>query len=300
VRLAQNATVIHDHTQHYQARSPILSTLFYMALRSIRGRKVLTVHDGTFTDHILNAKSLQRAFIRAFIRQFDVVLVISEELAATIRSLGISRDRIRLVKTFLFDPPEAADLANDVDQFLRVHSPVWLVSGAYHQTYHYDVVARAFCELRSTNTSAGLIFVSGGFTSDNFIRSQIAEILEAHRGHVLDLHDIGPEMLRVLYNRADVFIRSAYPDGDGVSLREAILGTCTVIAAENHERPVGVACYSPGDAADLLRQIDAASRRHDDVERESMRAQTRSMANENLHNIVHAYGLTIGKRDLNP
>jgi glycogen(starch) synthase len=291
VKLAQNATVVHDHTQHYQARSPILNALFYTALRSVRSKKVLTVHDGTFTDHLRNANGVQRRFIRAFIQQFDAILVISEELATTVGSLGVPPDRIHFVKTFLFDPPAAIDLTKDVERFLHAHSPVWLVSGAYHETYHYDVVAEAFCEHRKTNVSAGLIFVSGGFATDNALRSRVESALEPHRSHALDLMDISPETLRMLYDRANVFIRSAYPDGDGVSLREAVLGTCAVVAAENHERPFGVICYSPNDSMDLLKQIEAALRRSDSNDREAMRSQTRSMAEENYRNIVRAYGL---------
>jgi glycogen(starch) synthase len=292
-RLARNATVVHDHTQHYQARSPILSLMFYAALRSVRGRKVLTVHDGTFTDHVRNANRLQWWFIRRFVQRFDVVLVISEELSSTVASLGIPTDRIRLARTFLFDPPTTVDLPHDVEQFLQSHSPVWLVSGAYHETYHYDVVAEAFREYLLSNASAGLILVSGGFTSDDYFRARVAKTLESSRSHVLDLVDVHPELLRVLYNRANVFIRSAYPDGDGVSLREAILGTCAVVAAENHERPRGVACYSPNNPIDLRKQVEDAMQRNDKHAREEMRLQTRSMAEENFFDIVNAYTLNV-------
>jgi hypothetical protein len=180
-----------------------------------------------------------------------------------------------------------------VEQFLQTHSPVWLVSGAYHETYHYDVVAEAFCGYRSSNASAGLILVSGGFASDDRLHSRVEKILESHRSHVLDLADVRPELFRVLYNRADVFIRSAYPDGDGVSLREAILGTCAVVAAENRERPRGVVCYSPNDPTDLWKQVDNVMQRNDRNAREEMRLRTRSMEEENFANIIKTYAFDV-------
>ncbi len=289
LRLAPQASVIHDHTPHYQILSPLFSAMSYMALRLSRRPRVLTVHDGTFTQRVARAGAIVRRLMEWYLALYDEILVISENLLTTVRSLRVPKERIHLVRTFLVESDRAEPLPPQAETFVREHTPVWLVAGAYHPTYHFDAVAEAFRMYQKDHPQAGLILVSGGFISDAEFRARVNHAVAGVEAHILNMTDVKPGVLHELYDHADIFIRSAYPDGDGVSLREAILGRCAVVATETGERPAGVPCYRFDDPADLVRVVETMNRGAEDHARDTMREVTRRLADANARLVLETY-----------
>ncbi|MEX1138019.1 MAG: glycosyltransferase family 4 protein [Bacteroidota bacterium] len=259
-RHLEHAFCVHDHSEHYQWKSFPASFFFFWTIRRSGRPWLLTIHDGTFPQRMQKANPISRFLIRSQLRRYSEVVVINKELGETVRSLGVEPSRVSLIKSFIpfhYEPPPLDD---ELRMFLDSHRPIIAVSGAFHATYHFDVVAEAFLKVRTMHASAGLIFISGSFTRSVNLEAQVRHLSDPVKESVFFAHDLPPAALLTVIRRSNMFIRSAFPDGDGMSMREAMVLGIPVVASETGHRPEGVRTYSPKNpdhlAAAILKTLE--------------------------------------------
>lgn len=257
LQYTSEASCIHDHTEFYQWKSMIVSLFFFSIMNRSSVPHILTIHDGTFCDRVRSVHPLVRFLIRSRLRRYAAIIVINNELRETTRILGIDQGRVFLIKSFLPFSREAVSSSHSFHAFFSSHKPILMSIGAFHEVYHFDVVAEAFLQVRARYPSGGLVLVAGSFTQSDKIRRALQKLMAGGQNPVLVVHDLPPETTLALIRDSDVFIRSAFPDGDGMSMREALLLGTPVIATETGDRPDDVPTYPADNSASLAHQVIA-------------------------------------------
>ncbi len=255
--MSRNYDIIHDHTQYYQFHSIISSILFLLIMIMTRSRWVLTIHDGTYPDRLNNASIIKKVLTRFFFKNVTAIICINDQLKSLVHEYGANPSKIYLIKSFLPIERHLVELPPEVHAFITEHNPVIVSAGAFDKIYNFDLIVQATERIAKHYNNIGLILVDGNFASDSCLQDNVQRFIDEFGlcQNVLILKDVPNPVALTIYDKADLFIRGAFPDGDGISVRECLYLGTPVLATDTGLRPAEVVTYQHDNIDDLVEKI---------------------------------------------
>lgn len=252
--------ILHDHQRLYRYTNPIVSYRYLKALLELKraGTKlVATIHD-PFFGKMLGERRANPVRTGNFLQVYDRIVAIDDNVKEWIMACGVAPEKIVVIPAVL--PIAAEELAtvaltDPQEAFRAAHHPLVFCSGGLWEVYHYPVLLSAFRDVLKVHPEAGLILCSHSSKIDvstmHLLDAPPADIVP----HILDLRDIPPENALKLTSLADIVARTAYPDGQPLSLYHAMALGKPVVASETGTRPAGIAQYPFDDPVKLAESV---------------------------------------------
>ncbi len=214
---------------------------------------VLTIHSGIAPQYLRECSQTHRNIAHLACRQFDRVICVNEEIALTVRTFGISPERLAVIPAFL--PPRASqlDLADDLQAWLNAHRPLISAALFFRPEYGFDVLVSSLQKLVQRHPGFGCLVMGSGE------ERMAAEMLTKQMGladFVRFAGDVDHDMCLNLMSRSNLFVRPTFEDGDSISVREALSLGVPVVASNVGTRPAEAHLFETGNVDDLVRQIE--------------------------------------------
>ena len=174
-----------------------------------------------------------------------------------IASYGISPNKIQAIETFSsqyldFQP---AELGSEIENFLRMHSPVFFSYVSFRPEYRLEVLRTGMSMFRTTFPQAGFVWL--GFPNKEMppAREYVAAWRPEEQQSLLLLGNLQHNQFLTLLNRCAAYVRTPACDGVSASVLESLALGIPVIASENGSRPPGVITYHETDAQALCNRM---------------------------------------------
>ena len=251
------APLLHSHVNSYEDK-------ILLGLVASRSRRVvLTVHGASLEDQYRKGSRFRRRLLKRALLRTDGVIAVSEPIQSfLLDEVRVPGERVRMIPAFL--PPDRKSAEEspgpDVEAFLAGRSPV-LCANAFHlglydgaPLYGADLLLEVLDASRSSHPDLGVVlYVS---TMPSGTAEQLALLHErAERLGVSTrfLVVTGSRPFNPLLVRSAALLRPTTPDGDAVSIREALWFGVPVVASDVVARPKGTVLFRSRDADDLWR-----------------------------------------------
>jgi hypothetical protein len=170
---------------------------------------------------------------------------------------GIRAGKVSVIETFSpqylsFQP---AVLTEEIDTFLRSHSPVFFCYVSFRPEYRLSTLREAMSRFRRYQSSGGFIWL--GFPDKEMpgAREFVQDWPAAERQSLLLLGNLTHDEFLTLLGRCFGCIRTPACDGVAASVLESLVMGIPVVASENGRRPPGTLTYAETDAADLYAKL---------------------------------------------
>ncbi|MCC7173871.1 MAG: glycosyltransferase [Bryobacterales bacterium] len=217
-------------------------------------RTVLTLHSGGYPASTAGRRAGRWTLRGLAFRRFDRIIAVNQALKNMFtEKFGVDAARVRLIAPHsLPEHPPEVQLPPPVETFFRTHGKVLVSTGWLEPEYDFPLQIRALGAIRQRVSGAGLMILGAGRLEES-LRGQINATPYAE--HVLLAGDVPHEAAMAALARCGLFLRTAWYDGDSVSVREALHFGTPVIATDNGMRPAGVRLIP---VADLDALVEAA------------------------------------------
>jgi len=254
VRHARNEWLLNVHTNGHNPKSWGIALVCGLTAQCGPGAS-LTLHSGIAPAYIREAPRWMRQVIRFACTLYRQVICVNAEIARAVADLGIAEGKIEITPAFL--PIVAPEIAppEDVETWIRQHTPVISSTMCFRPEYGFDLLLQAVTRLKAMHPGIGCLVMGTGED-----REQAAALI-ASRGlqDVMMLTgDLDHEMCLALMARSAVFLRPTYRDGDSISVREAVALGVPVVASNVGTRPEGVLLFEAGDLDGLVERTHEA------------------------------------------
>jgi glycosyltransferase involved in cell wall biosynthesis len=219
-------------------------------------RLVLTFHSGGFPSSEEGRRAHRGTVLAFFLRRFDRLIAVNQEIAAFFERLGVGPHRIRVISPHaipLRDLESRESLPHSVGEFIRRHRPLLLTVSGLEEEYDVPLQIRALREILKSRPSAGLLIIGGGSLEEQ-LRQQVET--EPHRESILLCGELPHAVTLKAIAQSDIMLRTTKYDGDAISVREGLHFGLPVIATDNGMRPPGVHLIPVGDASALRTSIE--------------------------------------------
>lgn len=259
VRLPQRSMIFHLHVTAKAWQSWVWILVAGLAARLKRAPMILTVHSGLMPPYVRQFGKCRAATARWSLRSFTRIVCVNQEIARTMKDLGVDEARLRVIPAFL-GVPEPKELATPDKRALRRLQPLLVVvaGGDPDPELGPAIVVHVLRELRETFPRLGAVLIGWG------IGPKIAPLIR-HLGltdYAICLGEVSHDRCLALLKHGDVVVRSTFADGDAITVREALAFGVPVVASDVTLRPEGTIVFRTGDAADLQRKLlEVLSRR---------------------------------------
>ena len=258
VVLTNNYDIIHIHYFSFQ-RAFVL-----IPLRFIKRFKIY------FTDHnqkLFSKGHVKRLLTRKFFNYVDYLIVVNDHILDYYINNKVKLPKRVLVQNAFIVPPlnEETNILNtytrETKVFLETHHPL-LAANAFRILFHdrtdlygLDLCVQLTYKLKYLYPAIGFVFAIAdhetNITYINDIRKMIYQLDLTSNFHFIT----GQKELWPLFKKVDLFIRPTFTDGDAISIREALLFRCPVIASDIVKRPESTTTFRNRDAEDLYYQV---------------------------------------------
>jgi glycosyltransferase involved in cell wall biosynthesis len=181
----------------------------------------------------------------------------SNAVKDVIASYGVNPNKIQAIQTFSsqyldFQP---AELGSEIENFLRMHSPVFFSYVSFRPEYRLEVLRAGMSMFRTTFSQAGFVWL--GFPNKEMpsAREYVAAWRPEEQQSLLLLGNLEHNQFLTLLNRCAAYVRTPACDGVSASVLESLALGIPVIASENGSRPSGVITYPETDAQALCNRM---------------------------------------------
>ena len=254
-KYALRGYVFHVHTNGDSLKGFVLNLIAYgISLLTFR-RPVLTIHAGTDQTYFPREKSRLMVPLFKFLFTFaKAVICDNREVARKIVEYGVSPEKVFPISPFtrqyLESPAET--LNDDLDAFLKVHTPVILTYLECRPEYDLDSLFKAVGQVALRESGMGLIVI-GAKGDEARIHGLATAAGLADR--CLHLGSLDRTAFLSLLRRVSVYLRSARTEGTSASIREALHFGVPVVANCAASHPKGVTTYPWGNAAAMFETL---------------------------------------------
>ncbi|WP_018248082.1 glycosyltransferase family 4 protein [Orenia marismortui] len=218
---------------------------------------IITIHGGDFCLNYKNSNNLKKYLIYKLIKKFDKVITVNVEQRKFLKQkLDINSKVIPV-----FDTPQYneeivdLDLKEDILEFNNKFDKVIIFTGMMLKYYGLEVLLNTIKHLIVKEYNLGLIIVLYGRQQDNKFNQKIDKLLNELRGNTKLLNKLEQNNFYYLLNKADIFIRPTFWDGDSSALREAAYFGNQVIASDCTWRPNKVITFKNKSYKDLSEKL---------------------------------------------
>jgi glycosyltransferase involved in cell wall biosynthesis len=274
-----NFDVLHLHLGG--AITPRVLGLALACSRLGRGRCVLTMHSGAYSQSAPAIGSGQATLAGLVFRRFSRLIAVSDELANVFRRFGVSDDRIHVIAPHAVSAPDpAVEIPSELRSFFDGHSPTFLAVGGLEPDYDPMLQLAAMKDVLRTQPRAGLMIVGEGT-----MREEVSNAIDAAglTGNVQLAGNVDHAVTLHLIEKADVLLRTTMFDGNAISIQEALFLGTPVIATNTGSRPEGVEVIPIGDR-------DALAKRLIEIGGRGRAAPNKGLAgDENIEAVIRLY-----------
>lgn len=219
--------------------------------------RILTIHGGNFVGDFQAGPLWSQALMRRVTREFDGVIAVNDDIAETVREIGLPDSRLAVIPAFL--PPQKPPAEQSVAEWRSAAgsgSAVLVTSGYGCREYGFGVIIEALASDRSLAERCVLVICTYGDRDERYM----ADVERASHAlpFVRHLRDLSPEEFAAVLAGGDMYIRATTLDGDAVAVREAGAFSKQIIASDAVRRPAGCLLFKTGQASDLANAIRQA------------------------------------------
>jgi glycosyltransferase involved in cell wall biosynthesis len=254
LRHAFRGWTLHAHTNGHNTKSWAVALVCGIAAQFGPGG-LLTLHSGMMPAFVSEGGWPRRALARLTCALYRKIICVNDEIAGSLRSLGVAESRIEIAPAYLPVEPSRPAIPADIEWWLSHHSPVITSTMFFRPEYGFDLLVQAASVLREKHPRIGfLVFGSGEERA-----AAEALVHTSGLGETVFLPgDVHHDLCLALMARSSVFIRPTYHDGDSISVREALSFGIPVVASNVGTRPPGVRLFEVGDVEGLTSQMEVA------------------------------------------
>jgi glycogen(starch) synthase len=242
--------LLHLHTNGHTRNSCLMVLAAAVVLRLRGATGLLTLHSGLAPDYLARLGPVSRRLVRFGIASFTHIICVNPKIHEAVENLGIEAKRLSVIPAYL-GLPAAATLTEADRRMLSAFTPLVATMGGRDPEYGLPIVVDALADLSTRFPRLGCIVIGSG--GDAALRRLSAERGIADR--VMCLGEVAHERCLAFLERADVYVRPSYADGDARSVREALALGVPVVATDTDFRPNGVLLARRGDARDLAEKV---------------------------------------------
>ena len=258
---AARGYLIHLHTSGANPKSWMLASACAAAGRLSGKPSFLTLHSGLGPDW-LDASAGRRTVAQLVLKQFGLVIAVSDPIADTARRLGVLEDRLLIAPAFSAAGLDVGDLPAAAAGLRGEASPLLCAMLAHGDVYGAGFLLPAFAKVLAERHSARLV-VFGPSTRPHELAGLIDRLAPSAGKQICGLGELGRPQALAVMKAADLFVRPTLADGDSVSVREALALGRAVVCTSVGTRPAGVQLVPPGDVDGLAAGLLAAIARFD-------------------------------------
>ena len=252
---------IHLHTSGANPKSWMLASACAAAGRISGKPSFITLHSGLGPEW-LEGSAARRTVAQLVLKQFGLVIAVSDPIARTARGLGVVEEKLLIAPAFSAAWLEAGELPAAAAGLREEASPLICAMLAHGQVYGAEYLLPAFAKVLSERHSARLV-VFGPSTRPHELAPLIDRLAPTAGKQICGLGELGRPQALAVIRASDVFVRPTLADGDSVSVREALALGRMVVCTSVGTRPAGVLLVPPGDVDGLFAGLMAAIARLD-------------------------------------
>jgi glycosyltransferase involved in cell wall biosynthesis len=253
------------HLNGQSAKGYILALIATLTGRTAFRPTLITFHGGLGQAYFPRQDSLRlRWAFRFLFLLAGGIACDNDSVRQAIVSYGINPGKIAAIETFSSQYVQFQPLAlpQEVDAFLKVHSPVFFCYVSFRPEYRLDVLRAAMARVRQQQPRAGFIWL--GFPARELLNArQFADSWSiSERQSLLLLGNLTHDEFLTLMSRCHASVRTPICDGVAASVLESLALGVPVVASENGQRPQGVITYDELDAVGLAAKLEFVAEHH--------------------------------------
>src|SRR5262245_28631982 len=161
-RYCANGWTVHTHINGHTPKSWLIALASGIAAQMGAGG-VLTIHSGLSPEYLRSASSHWRRLALLAALQFNRIVCVNDEIAATVSGLGVEARKLEILPAFL---PHGSDVPSRIperiDKWMKAHRPILSTAITFRPEYGFDVLARALKELKAKYSSLGCLVMGNG------------------------------------------------------------------------------------------------------------------------------------------
>lgn len=227
IRSLHKNTIVHFHVSafgRFKWVSPVLLHIFK------RQYLVVTIHSGSFIQQ--TDTFLLRSYTTWLLKHFSYIILVSEEQAEFLITLGIQPSSIEVIPAFI---PEELDSNFRPDLLNKLPKDKRIVVTSGYLTPLYDYDALIDCINRLAKEDFHFVFAFYNQFEPEYSR-HIYERL-TNLKNVSIARNLSPEGFLHILKYGDIYVRTTKSDGDAVAIREAHAYGLDVFATDCVKRP---------------------------------------------------------------
>jgi len=235
--------IIHFHVSAFERFRWLAPVLLLMTLFH---KRVITIHSGSFVAEWRTL--LNKLYLRMILSQFNIVIVVSQEIKDFVLSLNIQSDRVFVIPAYLKEDVKPEYLPVDFITIPNGKIKV-ITSGYLTRLYHYEILIESIRHLDQEKFH--FIFTFYGVYDQQY-EKDVMDLLNMH-SNVTTYRGLSPQAFLAVLDSSDIYVRTALRDGDSVAIREALALGNSVYATDCVQRPSG--CILFGNSQELIEQL---------------------------------------------
>lgn len=246
--------IIHTHSTNFKE-------LFLLPfLKPFKKHIIITIHSSYILRQFSGKKIVNKNFFIPRLKKYDHLIVVNTHLKETLVSLGINKDRISVIPSFLFPSQDECSAVNLTQEILQVrkNTKLLITANAYKiilvngkDLYGIDLSIELTKRLVDNGfKDIGFLFVIPDIGNFGYFYKMQERIVKYN----LEKHFFfytKPISYPSILNIADIFIRPTIEDGYGMSVAEALYLGVPVVASDVCIRAEGTVVFRQSDIDDL-------------------------------------------------
>ena len=251
LQFAAGGWVLHLHVTGDNPTSWLVIASVIGAGRVFGRPPLVTLHSGLVPRYLADS-ARRRVLARALLAQSCRSIVVSHEIAAALKSVGVPPALVEVLPAFLGSQLKPGQPPKDFGLVQASFQPLLALADHPSALYGRRVAFQALKMIARHFPRAGLALFGPGSRS----QAVEAEALAAGvRARVHDFGELDHSTALGLMSRCDAFLRPTTADGDSVSVREALCLGTPCIASDAAIRPQGTVVFRSEDSKDLAKKV---------------------------------------------
>ncbi|MCP4049321.1 MAG: glycosyltransferase [bacterium] len=232
-------------------------------LSLIRNHKYeIVLHGRGVENKYIKSNVIIQFLIKKILGSAHMIRCVSEDLLSFLKKIGCNEDKLYVENAFLPPPEEEEDkilktYPQEFFEFIKHKRPL-IVANAFAlvftggvDLYGLDMCLALVSKLVTKYPDTGFIFAIADAESNinylNKIKNDLKE--KGIRDNFYFL--TGQRQLWPVFKRVDLMVRPTSEDGYAVSIEEALLFNCSVVASNASKRPEGTVLFENRDSNDF-------------------------------------------------
>lgn len=252
------------------------------------GKYVILSLLGGMAEVVIQGSSFKRRLLTYLFSHVDIVIACNSQIYHSVTELLGSSVQCELISNALpLDNGDPQVLPAVVESFIVAHPGTILCVGGPSSEYGLHTLVDALSAIRSQFPAIGVCFITR-LPMKGAYAERVQQLVKSHNLEKMVIFIEKVEDIRTLMLRCTVLVRPTLTDGDSMSVREALLLGCPVIASDVAPRPGGCVVFRTGDHQHLADQLLQVLMNGPHKNRDAVELQIEG--DENINRLIALYG----------